>query len=150
LRLGEVRQVREVREVRGISYEYDGVLRIGLLPAALVIEVSISADGTDDVEIRGLGLVGALEDSLECGSDGEATTGGEAGGVEVAIDGGVIGDAIVAGKLFRAPPAKVVLLDAVAFGMAAHPALELVVSKIGRLVRGAGDLRLFFVSHGRR
>jgi hypothetical protein len=96
LRLGDVRQVREVREVRGISYEYDGVLRIGLLPAALVIEVSISADGTDDVEIRGLGLVGALEDSLECGPDREATTGGETGGVEVAVDGGVIGDAIVA------------------------------------------------------
>jgi hypothetical protein len=150
LRLGEVRQVREVREVRGISHEYDCVLRIGLLPAALVIEVSIGADGTDDVEIRGFGLVGALEDSLECGSDGEATAGGEAGGVDVAVNGGVVGDAIVAGELFRAPPAEEVLLDIVAFGVAAYPALKLVVSQIGRLVWGAGDLRLFFVSHGRR
>ena len=145
MRLGEVRQVRQLREVCGISYEYDGVLRIGLLPAALVIEVSISADGTDDVEIRGFGLVGALEDSLECGSDREATTGGEAGGVEVAVDGGVVGDAIVAGKLFRAPPAEEGLLDLMAFGVAADPALESVVSEVRRSLRGGEDLRLFFV-----
>jgi hypothetical protein len=117
--------------VRGISYEYDGAFRIGLLPAALVIEVSIGAGGADDIEIRGVGFVGALEDSLDCGPDREATAGGEAGGMDVTVDAGVVGEAIVAGQLFRAPPAEEVLLDVVAFGMPADPALELVVREIG-------------------
>lgn len=120
------------------------------MPAALVIEVSIGASGADDVEIRGVGLVGALEDSLDCGSDREATTGGEAGGVEMAVNGGVVGDAIVACQLFRAPPSEEGLLDVVPFRMAADPALELVVGEIRRLAWGARDLRLFFVSHERR
>jgi hypothetical protein len=124
--------VEEVRGLPGVSREYDDVLWSGLLPLAKVIEVGIGTSGADNVEIRGIGFIGALEHSLECGAEREATAGDQTRGMDMAVNVGVVGDAIVACKLFRAPPAEEVLLDLMAFGMAADPTLELVVGEIGR------------------
>jgi hypothetical protein len=128
------RDLVEAGEVGGVSDEYDDVLWRRLLPTALVIEVGVGAGGADDVEVRGFFLVGALENSLEGRGKGAAALVGEAGGMDVAVNGRVVRDVIVAGKLFRAAPAEEVLLDVAAFGMAAHPALEPVVSKVRRSV----------------
>jgi len=145
LRDREVREGWELREVRWVADEYVDVLCAGLEPAALVIEVGVGAGGADDVEIRRL-FVRAFHDSLEGGGDGAAAAGKEAGRVDMAVNVGVVGDVVVAGNLFRTPPAEEGLLDVASVGMAAHAALEPVVSQIRRRVRRArrawGDLVL--------
>jgi hypothetical protein len=61
--------------------------------------------------------------------------------MDMAVNVGVVGDLIVARELFRTPPAEEGFLDVAASGMAAHAALEPVVSKVRRSVwsaRGIG------------
>ena len=113
----------------------------GLNPLAVVVYVAVSIDGTDDLGGGGLDLSGALDDVFERIADTLAPAGIEPGGMNVAIDGGVVGDAIVIGEFFRAAPAEEVLLEGVAFWVRAHPAFDSVVGEIS--LRAALGARFF-------
>jgi hypothetical protein len=86
-------------------------------PLATVARVGTGKGGADDIEVRGIVLVGTLQDCFERGPNALAPAGVEAGGMDLAVGGTVIGDVVITGKLFGTPPAKEVLLDGVAFGM---------------------------------
>ena len=91
-------------------------------PFSGVVDVGVGADGADDVTRRHLHVVGMLEDQFEDTAEVPPAQRENAGGVDVAVDGGMVGDGIVLGKALRAAPAEEILLDGLAVGMAADVA----------------------------
>ena len=103
-------------------------------PPAVVGEAGVGADGSEDGaggDFAGLRL---FDDGLE-GVAGEAGAfAEEVEGVRVAVDHGMVGDAVGEGELFGALPAEEILLDIVAAWMAANRALTGVAGNgIGRV-----------------
>lgn len=98
-----------------------------------VADVGVDADGADDGGGRYSDGGGLLDERLKGQAERGAASGEEPGGVDVAVDRGVVGDAIVLGDLVGAAPAEEVLFDGVAVGMSADIALAGVagVSTVG-------------------
>jgi hypothetical protein len=100
-------------------------------PLAIGIDMRGGDDGADDGVRGDLDHRGLFDDVGERGTNAGAAAVEKSGGVGVAIDGGVVGDAVVGGDGVRAAPVEVVLLDKVAVGMAADGALALVAREGG-------------------
>lgn len=111
-------------------------------PAAGIVELGVQADGADNVVAGGFYLTGLFKDGLQGSAHAVAALNVEAGGRSVAVDGGVVGEAVVLDDGKRAAPMKEISLDGFAVGVVANAAFSGVS---GELVRsglpGAAGLR---------
>ena len=80
-------------------------------PLALVVDLGVEADGGDDGAGGGADGFGLLDEVFEGGAKRGAALGAKAGGVGVAVNGGMMGDLVFVGDFFGAEPAEVVLVD---------------------------------------
>ena len=107
-------------------------------PLAFVVEAGAGADGVDDFVSGGDDAFGFFDDEFE-GADGVAAAlGVEAGGLDVAVDGGGVERGVFAGDACGAVPVEVIVFDGFAVGAAADGAAEAVVGEVG-----AGALAAF-------
>jgi len=106
----------------GAGSWWAGLHGVRLDPFAGVVDVGIDADGVDDVRGGDRNRFGLLDERTESEADGRAAAGEKPGGVGVAVDGGVVGDAVVPREGLRAAPAEEFLLEGVAVGVTADAA----------------------------
>ena len=100
-------------------------------PLALLVEAGAGADGVDDFVGGGDDAFCFFDDEFE-GTDGVAAAlGVEAGGSDVAVDGGGVEGGVFAGDAFGAVPVQVVVFDGFAVGVAADGAADAVVGEVG-------------------
>jgi hypothetical protein len=109
----------------------DDVALYGRRPLALVVDLSVEADGGDDGAGGGADGFGLLDEVFEGGAEGGAALGAEAGGVGVAVDDGLMGDSVLAGDFLGAEPAEVVLVDEFAVLVMANRAFAGVSGAVG-------------------
>ena len=94
----------------------------GTNPFARVVDLSVDASRVHDGVARDFHGVRALEERFESEANGLAATREYPRGVDVAVDGGMVRDAVVFGDVVRTAPAEKFLLDGVAVGMFAYNA----------------------------
>jgi hypothetical protein len=94
----------------------------GADPLARFVDLSIDARGVDDGVGSDLHAIGALEKRLQGEANRLAATRKYARGVDVAVDRGVVRDAVFFGDVVRAAPAEESELDGLAVGMLAYVA----------------------------
>ena len=100
----------------------DDVAADGRGPLALVVDLGVEADGGDDGAGGGADGFGLLDEVFEGGAQRGAALGAKAGGVGVAVNGGMMGDFVFVGDFFGAEPAEVVLVNEFAVGVMANRA----------------------------
>jgi len=102
-------------------------------PVSVVVQVGVDTGGADD-DVGGFegNLLGAFEDAFEGAAEFSFAPGEEAGGVSVAVDGGAVGDFVIAGDQFGAAPADEIAFDGVAVRVGADGTSAGVTGEIGR------------------
>ena len=95
----------------------DDVAADGRGPLALVVDLGVEANGGDDGASGGADGFGLLDEVFEGGAERGAALGAKAGGVGVAVNGGMMRDFVFVGDFFRAEPAEVVLVNEFAVGV---------------------------------
>ena len=100
----------------------DDVAANGRGPLALVVDLGVEADGGDDGAGGGADGFGLLDEVFEGGAERGAALGAKAGGVGVAVNGGMMEDFVFVGDFFGAEPAEVVLVNEFAVGVMANRA----------------------------
>ena len=91
-------------------------------PLDIIRNAGDGADGVDDVAARDFGAACVFDDSIESGAILGQATRMEAGGVDVAVNGRVVCDSVIASDCLRAEPIEIGLLDGIAIRVAADPA----------------------------
>ena len=109
------------------------------------VDVSESPYGADDGVTGDSGFVGALQKGAEDGAGRGVSFMTKTEGVDVAVDGGVVGDVVVASDGVWAMPVEVVLFDGVALGMAANAALTRMAAR--QSASGGTTLSVLFAVH---
>jgi len=106
---------------------------------AVGVELRKKFDSADDCVGCNFDRHGMLDDGRQREANGVGAAVEESCGVGVAVDRGVVGDAVVLGDLVGATPAQEVLLDGFAVGMATDVAFS-IVPRRGRpaTVRSSG------------
>lgn len=113
----------------------------GFGPVTVLVDADVPARGAND---DGGGFdgaaIGGLEEAFQDARDFAFASREEASVVSVAIDGGAIGEIVVACNSVGAAPADAVAFDGVAIGMRADGATAGVAGEIGRRrrIRGGG------------
>ena len=100
----------------------DDVAADGRGPLALVVDLGVEADGSDYGAGSGADGFGLLDEVFEGGAQRGAALGAKAGGVGVAVNGGMMEDFVFVGDFLRAEPAEVVLVNEFAVGVMANRA----------------------------
>ena len=112
-----------MRRIRALRIPVlDDVAANGRGPLALVVDLGVEADGGDDGAGGGADGFGLLDEVFEGGAKRGAALGAKAGGVGVAVNGGMMGDFVFVGDFFGAEPAEVVLVNEFAVGVMANRA----------------------------
>jgi len=122
----------------------DDVAADGGRPLALVVDLGVEADGGDDGAGGGADGFGLLDEVFEGGAQRSAALGAKAGGVGVAINDGMMGDFVFVGDFLGAEPAKVVLVNEFAVGVAANRAFAGVSRSVCATGASFGLLGLVF------
>ena len=113
-----------MRRIRALRIPMlDDVAADGRGPLALVVDLGVEADGGDDGAGGGADGFGLLDEVFEGGAERGAALSAKAGGVGVAVNGGMMGDLVFVGDFFGAEPAEVVLVNEFAVGVMANRAL---------------------------
>ena len=120
----------------------DDVAADGGRPLALVVDLGVEADGGDDGAGGGADGFGLLDEVFEGGAKAGAALGAKAGGVGVAVNGGMMGDLVFVGDFFGAEPAEVVLVNEFAVGVMANRAFAGVAGDVGASGASFGLLAL--------
>ena len=107
----------------------------GIDPAAFGGEAGVGAHGAEDHVAGDLDVVNLLDDGIERGVGVLPAAPGEAGGVGVAIDRGVVNQLVLSHDLARVAPEEVVGFDFFAARVAADTAL----AGVSEEVRGDAD-----------
>jgi len=102
----------------------------GVDPASFGGEAGVSADGAEDGAAGYLHVVNLLDDGIEHGVGIFSATGSKAGGMGVAVDRGVVSQAVFAHDLAGVTPDEVVRFDFFAARVAANTALTGVAEKV--------------------
>jgi hypothetical protein len=89
----------------------------GAYPLACFTDLSIDSRGADDGAGSDLHTGCALKERVEGEANHPATTGEYPGGMDVAVDRGVVRDAVFFGDIVRAAPAEESEFDGFAVGM---------------------------------
>ena len=95
----------------------------GASPFARFVDLSVEAKSADDRAGSDFHGGSMFEERLEREANRLAATRENAGGVNVAVDVGMVGDAVVFGNILRTAPAEKFVLDGFAVGMFANAAL---------------------------
>ena len=122
----------------------DDVAANGRGPLALVVDLGVEADGGDDGASGGADAFGLLDEVFEGGAQRGAALGAKAGGVDVAVNHGVMGNFVFVGDFFGAEPAEVVLVNEFAVGVMANRAFAGVAGDVGASGASFGLLALVF------
>ena len=104
----------------------------GVDPASFGGEAGVGAHGAEYDAACYLHVVNLLDDGIERRVDIFAAAGGEAGGMGVAVDRGVVSQAVFAHDLARVTPDEEVRFDFFAARVAADTALTSVAEKVWR------------------
>jgi len=99
----------------------DYVAARGGVVLALVVDLGAEADGGNYGVGGDADVFGLLDEVFQGGAERGAALGAKAGGVGVAVNGGVM-DFVLAGDFFGADPAEVVIVDELAVGVMADRA----------------------------
>src|ERR1700678_2378562 len=102
-------------------------------PLALVVDLGVEADGGDDGAGGGADGFGLLDEVFEGGAKRSAALGAKAGGVGVAVNGGVMGDFVLVRDFLGAEPAEIVLVNEFAVGVMANRAFACVSGGTGAM-----------------
>ena len=94
----------------------------GMNQFAVTVQLGVEANSADDGAGGDSDGVRVLEERFEGESNGLAATREYPRGVDVAVDGGMVRDAVILGDVVRTAPAEKFLLDGVAVGMFAYNA----------------------------
>ncbi len=120
----------------GVEVRDDALLE-RLDPLAFLVEMAAGADGVDDFVGGGDDAFGFFDNEFE-GTDGVAAAFGvEAGGLDVAVDGGGVEGIVFTGDASGAVPVEVVVFDGRAVGVAADGAADAVVGEVGAVAFAA-------------
>jgi len=92
----------------------------GAYPLARFVDLSIDARGANDGVGSDFHTRRALKERFEGEANHLATTGEYPGGMDVAVDRGVVRDTVFFGDVVRTAPAEESKLDSVAVGMLAY------------------------------
>ena len=111
------------RRQRRVVLDDDDVAGGRLDELAVVVDAGVKADGVDEGVGGDPDRLGALDERFERHAEIGPAAGENSGGMDVAIDGGVVRDAVFFGESVRALPAEEAVLDGFALGMAADIAL---------------------------
>jgi hypothetical protein len=122
----------------------DDVAADGRGPLALVVDLGVEADGGDDGAGGGADGFSLLDEVFEGGAERGAALGAKAGGVGVAVNGGMMGDFVFVGDFFGAEPAEVVLVNEFAVGVMANCAFAGVPGTVSATGASFGLLALVF------
>ncbi|MGB8525146.1 MAG: hypothetical protein WCD43_19450 [Candidatus Acidiferrales bacterium] len=95
-----------------------GVLGWVFNPFAELVDVRIGVHGFDDGGRCDFDDFRAFDNRFQGDADGFSAASENSGGVDVAVNGGMVGDAVFAGDLVRAAPAEELVFDGFAVGMA--------------------------------
>jgi hypothetical protein len=101
---------------------FDDVFLRRLDPAAVFGETAVGADGADDAAGRGLHLTSALDDEFKRAADMASAAVEETGGVRMAVESGVVRDAVFLDDLGGAAPVEEGFFDGGAVGVFADGA----------------------------
>ena len=134
----------------GYVYVLDdyGVLGGMVDPFAEFVDVGVGVNGFDQGGRGDFHILGAFDDGFERGANGFSAASKDSGGMNVAIDGGVVGNFVVLSDAVRAAPAEEFLFDVFAVRMTADIATTRMrthfcaCSRYGRAARSR-LLRLF-------
>jgi hypothetical protein len=118
-----------------------------LNPSALIVELGIYLYGMDDLGRGRNCSFSMLDDGLERGANRQTAACIEASGMDMAIDGSVVRESVLAGEFFRALPAEKILVNGGMVWMPANIALNAVIVELGAVGAGgwagtAGVLRI--------
>ena len=100
-------------------------------PFAVFVDVRVGVNGFDQGGGGDSYKFGALDNWFERGANGFSAASKNSGGMNMAVDGGVVGDFVVLGDAVRAAPAEEFLFDFFAVGMAADIAATCVRAHFG-------------------
>ena len=105
----------------GYVYVLDdyGVLGGMVDPFAEFVDVGVGVNGFDQGGRGDFHILGAFDDGFERGANGFSAASKDSGGMNVAIDGGVVGNFVVLSDAVRAAPAEEFLFDVFSVRMAA-------------------------------
>jgi hypothetical protein len=101
-----------------VLHDYD-VLGWMLNPFSELIDVRVGVHGFDDGSSCNFNDFSAFDNGFERDADSFSAASENAGGVDVSVDGGMVGDAVLAGDLVRAAPTEKFVFDGFSVGMAA-------------------------------
>ena len=108
-----------------------GVLGGMVDPFAVFGDVGVGVNGFDQGGSGDSYKFGAFDNWFERCADGFSAASKNSGGMNMAVDGGVVGDFVVLGDAVRAAPAEEFLFDVFSLGMAANIAATCVRSHFG-------------------
>src|ERR1700689_2504125 len=100
-----------------VLHNYD-VLGGMLNPFSELVDVSVGVHGFDDGGSCNFDDFRALDNRFERDADGSSAAGKDSGGVDVAVDRGVVWNTVLPSDLVRAAPAEELVLDGFAVWMA--------------------------------
>ena len=100
-----------------VLHDYD-VLGWMLDPLSELVDVSVGVHGFDDGGSCNFDDFRALDNRFERDADGSSAAGKNAGGVDVAVDRGVVWNTVLPSYLIRAAPAEKFVFDGFAVGVA--------------------------------
>ena len=100
----------------------DDVLGWMLNPLSELVDVGVGVHGFDNGSSCNFNDFCAFDNRFERDTDGFSAASENAGGVDMAVNGGMVGDAVLPGDLVRAAPAEKFVFDGFAVGVAADVA----------------------------
>jgi hypothetical protein len=93
-----------------------GVLGGVVDPFAVLVDVSVGMNRFDQGGSGDFQVFGALDDGFERGANGFSAASKESTGMDMAIEGGVVGNFVILSDAVRAGPAEEFLFDIFAVG----------------------------------
>ena len=100
-----------------VLHDYD-VLGGMLDPLSELVDVGVGVHGFDDGRSCDFDDFSAFDNGFQGDANGSSATGKDSGGVDVAVDGGVVWNTVLPSDLVRAAPAEELVLDGFAVWMA--------------------------------
>jgi hypothetical protein len=107
-------------------------------PLAPIVELGIYLYGMDDLGRGRNYSFSMLDDGFDCGANRQTAACIEASGMDMAIDGSVVRESVLAGEFFGALPAEEILVNGGMVWMPANIALNAVIVEPGALGAGGG------------
>ena len=91
-------------------------------PFSELIDVSVGVHGFDDGSRCNFHDFGTFDNRFESDADGFSAASEDAGSVDVTVNGGMVGEAVLPSDLVGAAPAEEFVFDGFTVGMTAHVA----------------------------